>query len=69
MTKYINTKEAATLLGVNASRVRQLILAGKLAAEKVGRDWVIKPGDLKRVMTMEGRRQKKDATSNGKAKG
>jgi excisionase family DNA binding protein len=36
-----NTAEAAENLGVSPSRVRQLCLSGELAAEKVGRDWVI----------------------------
>jgi excisionase family DNA binding protein len=42
----LTTAQAAVALGVNASRVRQIILAGKLPAEKHGRDWIIKTDDL-----------------------
>lgn len=36
MTGYVTAKEAAEMLGVNPSRVRQLVLAGDLPAQKVG---------------------------------
>lgn len=42
----LTTKEAAQELGVNASRIRQLILSGQLPAKKHGRDWLIKREDL-----------------------
>jgi len=42
----LTTKEAAESLGVNRSRVRQFILEGRLLAQKVGRDWIIKEEDL-----------------------
>ncbi len=41
----MTTKQAAEFLGVNPSRCRQLILAGELKAEKIGRDWHIKERD------------------------
>ena len=47
--KIINTKIAGKILGVNDSRVRQLILSGRLPACKIGRDWLIKKRDLKKV--------------------
>ena len=47
--KLINTKKAGEILGVNDSRIRQLILAGRLPARKIGRDWLIKKRDLKKV--------------------
>jgi excisionase family DNA binding protein len=60
--KIINTKQAAKLLGVNYSRVRQLILAGRLPALKIGRDWIIKERDLKKVADRKvGRPRKKYA--------
>jgi excisionase family DNA binding protein len=56
-----NTKQAAEILGVNDSRVRQLILAGRLPAQKVGRDWVIFEKDLKKVAgRIHGRPRKGD---------
>lgn len=36
MTGYVTAKEAAEMLGVKPSRVRQLVLAGDLPAQKVG---------------------------------
>jgi excisionase family DNA binding protein len=47
--KLLTTKEAGEILGVNASRVRQLILSGRLPATKLGRDLFIKEKDLKKV--------------------
>ena len=49
MSATLTTKEAAERLGVTAARVRQLVLAGDLPAEKFGRDLMIKEGDLKLV--------------------
>lgn len=40
-TDTLTSSEAAALLGVKQSRVRQLILAGRLPALKFGRDWLI----------------------------
>lgn len=47
--KILTTKLAAKALKVNDSRVRQLILSGRLPALKHGRDWIIKEKDLKKV--------------------
>ena len=47
--RILTTKEAAIYLGIAAVRVRQLILTGRLPAEKEGRDWLIKEVDLKTV--------------------
>lgn len=56
----LTTKQAAERLGVNASRVRQLILAGRLAARKQGRDWLIDERSLKAVADRKvGRPRKK----------
>lgn len=45
----ITAKQAAEKLGVNDSRVRQLIASGKLPAEKYGNLWLIKEKDLEMV--------------------
>lgn len=45
----LTTKEAGKRLGVNASRVRQLILEGRLPATKFGRDLLIQERDLRKV--------------------
>lgn len=38
----LTTKDAAQLLGVSASRVRQLILEGRIPSIKMGRDLLVK---------------------------
>lgn len=56
----INTQTAAKVLGINNSRVRQLILAGRLPAKKIGRDWIIREKDLEKVIVRKpGRPRKK----------
>ena len=47
LKSYFTVKEAAKKLKINTSRVRQIILAGDLNAEKVGRDWLISSVKLK----------------------
>ena len=47
--QYMGTTQAAKELGVSTARVRQLILAGRLKAAKVGWEWLILPRDLDRV--------------------
>lgn len=49
MDKLLTTQQAAAELGVTDSRVRQLILDGRLPAEKFGRSHMIKLSDLKHV--------------------
>lgn len=49
MSAILTTREAAEKLGVSPARVRQLVLAGDLPAEKFGRDLMIKEADLKLV--------------------
>lgn len=44
----ITTTEAAALLGVTPQRVRALIKAGMLEAEKWGRDWQISAESVER---------------------
>ena len=51
--KLLTTKQAAERLGVSIGRIHQLINEGRLPAEKLGRDYVIREEDLKLV---EGRK-------------
>ena len=46
MAKWITTKQAAEELFVSQRRVQALIKAGRLPAQKRGRDWYIKEDDL-----------------------
>jgi excisionase family DNA binding protein len=41
--------EAAAELGVSRSRIFALIRSGRLAAERIGTQYVIKPRDLEKV--------------------
>lgn len=45
----LTTPEVAQRLGVTVTRVQQLIAKGRLPAEKLGRDYVIREEDLKLV--------------------
>ncbi len=45
-TEYLTTKEAAGVLFVVPSRVRQLALAGQLPGWKAGRDWMFARADV-----------------------
>jgi excisionase family DNA binding protein len=42
----VGTTKAAELLGVSQNRIRQLISSGQLPAERIGRTFVIRQGDL-----------------------
>jgi excisionase family DNA binding protein len=45
----LTTRQAAQKLGVTVARVHQLMRAGRLVAQKLGRDWVIEEADLELV--------------------
>jgi excisionase family DNA binding protein len=45
----LTTKQAAAALGVSLRRVQALINAGRLKAERVGRDWLIPARALEQV--------------------
>lgn len=52
-TKLLSSSQFAALAGVNDSRVRQLILAGRIKSQKVGRAHLIDPRELAKI---EGRK-------------
>lgn len=64
----LTTKEAAEKLGVTVTRVQQLILAGRLPAEKRGRDYFISEENLKLVEDRKPGRPSKLAGSKGEKK-
>jgi excisionase family DNA binding protein len=49
MGKKLTTKEVAQALGISDARVRQLVLSGRLPAEKFGRDLMIDEKDLELI--------------------
>lgn len=51
----IAVKDAAQRLGVNESRVRQLLLAGDLVGRRLGRSWLVDSDDVARL---EGQRRR-----------
>jgi excisionase family DNA binding protein len=55
----ITTTEAAKRLGVTVRRVQALITAGRLSAEKFGRDYMIREEDLEAVRERKPGRPKK----------
>lgn len=46
--QYITTAEAARLLHVTPRRIRAMIEAKQIPAERLGRDWVIDANELHR---------------------
>jgi len=50
LKSYYTTKQAAKILKVNDSRVRQLILSGELFGQKFGHIWFIKKTDLNKYI-------------------
>jgi len=46
---FYTTNEAAVLLGVTSTRVRQMVLDGTMTAEKHGRDLMILPEAIKQA--------------------
>lgn len=63
---YLTTKETAEKLGVSTGRIRQMVLAGQLQAEKFGRDLMINESDIKAVSNRKtGRPKKADSTNGG----
>jgi excisionase family DNA binding protein len=64
----LTTKQAAERLGLSIPRIHQLINEGRLLAEKVGRDYVIREEDLKLVGDRKvGRPPKAKAETGSKA--
>ena len=58
--KVIGTTEAAKRLGVSSNRVRAFIESG-LKAQKIGREYVINPSDLKAVQNRKAGQPRKTA--------
>lgn len=50
MTEKLTTREAAELLGVNDSRIRQLIEAGDLEATKFAHMWMVDRASVERLL-------------------
>ncbi len=65
---YLTTKETAEKLGVSTGRIRQMVLAGQLHAEKFGRDLMISEDDIKAVSNRKTGRPKKTENGNGETK-
>ena len=64
MDKLITAKQAAKILGVNDSRIRQLILKGRLPATKFANAWMIKERDLEKVKDRKPGKPKKVSQAN-----
>jgi excisionase family DNA binding protein len=44
--EWLTTTQAAQLIGYHPEYVRQLVKAGKIEAQKIGRDWLIQRSKL-----------------------
>lgn len=68
MSAALTTRQAAERLGVTVSRVRHLVLEGRLPAEKFGRDLMIREDDLQLVADRKpGRPPKQVPATSGAA--
>lgn len=68
MRDVLTTKEAAERLGISRRRINDFINEGRLPAEKVGRDHLIKVPDLKLIEDRKpGRPPKAKAETSSKA--
>jgi excisionase family DNA binding protein len=47
MENILTTEAAAMIIGVSQARIRKLIKEGRLPAEKIGRDLLLKETDVK----------------------
>lgn len=56
---FLTTKQAAERLGITPRRVQALVTAGRLPAQKFGRDYMIREKDLKLVEERKVGRPKK----------
>lgn len=61
----LTTKQAAERLGVTSVRVCAMIAAGRLPAERFGRAYMIKEGDLKLVADRRPGRPVRKAAKKG----
>ena len=50
----LSTKDAAALLKVTDSRVRQLLIAGELKAKRISGVWVIQRSEVERYKSQRG---------------
>jgi excisionase family DNA binding protein len=57
--EFLTTKQAAERLGITPRRVVALVTAGRLPAQKFGRDYMIREKDLKLVEDRKVGRPKK----------
>jgi excisionase family DNA binding protein len=64
--KMLTTREAADKLGVSDTRIRQMILSGRLPASQFGKAHVIKEDDLKLVADRKPGRPAKVETAKAK---
>jgi len=57
MQDWLTTRELADLAGIHQDTVRQHILAGKIKAEKRGRDWFISTEDARKWLDSRKKRK------------
>jgi excisionase family DNA binding protein len=69
MNKLLTTQQAAEKLGISDARIRQLILNGRLPAQKLGRDLFIEESDLRLVSERRPGRPRKVGTAKAKKAG
>lgn len=56
LTKYVTTREAAELLGVDSSRIRGLLLSDRIRGKKLGHDWLVFRPSLEKYLAQKSKR-------------
>lgn len=56
LDKYVTTKRAAEMLGVDHSQAARLLKAGKLQGVKLGHDWIVFVPSLEKYHATKSRR-------------
>lgn len=59
LAPMLNTRQVADELGIDDSRVRQLLRAGRLSGTKYGRDWLVSRQEVERYKQVWKRRKTK----------
>ena len=67
MEDLLTTAQAAAIKGVSHGRIKQLVVAGRIPAMKIGRDNLIRRADLDRFQPLpRGRRPGKSKKKTGR---
>ncbi len=68
LSRYVTTKQAAEILGVDRTQAARLVKAGKLKGVKLGHDWLVSRDSISKYQqtkSPKGRPPSRKTTSSG----